>query len=75
MAQARLSATRYSGPASLVAGVGPGLSWAPMSERPHVLLVCTDHWPAELFGGAGHPTVRTPSLDELALCGTRYTNC
>jgi len=46
-----------------------------MSERPHVLLVCTDHWPAELFGGAGHPTVHTPSLDELALCGTRYTNC
>src|SRR5690606_22014037 len=45
-----------------------------MSDHPHVLLVTTDHWPASFFGAAGHPTVQTPSLDQLARSGVRYIN-
>ncbi|NKB29728.1 MAG: sulfatase-like hydrolase/transferase [Rhodobacteraceae bacterium] len=45
------------------------------TDRPNVLLVCTDHWPAELLGVAGHPVIRTPGLDQIALAGTRFTNC
>ena len=43
-----------------------------MPSRPHVLLVCTDHWPGTLFGHAGHPVIQTPTLDTLARSGVRY---
>lgn len=43
-------------------------------ERPHVLLITTDHWPASLLGCAGHDVIQTPTLDELARCGTRFSN-
>ena len=42
--------------------------------KPHVLLISTDHWPASLLGVAGHPAVQTPTLDQLARNGVRYTN-
>jgi arylsulfatase A-like enzyme len=45
-----------------------------MPNRPHVLLITTDHWPASLLGIAGHPVIRTPTLDQLARNGVRYTN-
>lgn len=45
-----------------------------MAERPHVLLITTDHWPASLLGCAGHPYIQTPTLDELARSGLRFTN-
>ena len=45
-----------------------------MPQRPHVLLVSTDHWPAELLGAAGHPDILTPTLDELARSGVRFRN-
>ena len=45
-----------------------------MSDQPHVLLVSTDHWPASLFGGVGHPAIQTPTLDQLAKNGVRFTN-
>lgn len=45
-----------------------------MDDRPHVLLITTDHWPASLLGVAGHPLVQTPTLDQLARNGTRFTN-
>ncbi|MHC4878564.1 MAG: sulfatase-like hydrolase/transferase [Planctomycetota bacterium] len=45
-----------------------------MSSRPNVLLITTDHWPAHLLGCAGHSVIDTPTLDELARCGVRYTN-
>jgi arylsulfatase A-like enzyme len=45
-----------------------------MSNRPNVLLVSTDHWPASLFGGMGHPAIQTPTLDQLAKNGIRFTN-
>ncbi len=45
-----------------------------MSEKPNVLLISTDHWPASFFGCAGHPAIQTPTLDQLAANGTRFTN-
>jgi arylsulfatase len=45
-----------------------------MSNHPNVLLICTDHWPAALLGCAGHPTIQTPTLDELAHSGVRFSN-
>lgn len=46
-----------------------------MADHPNVLLISTDHWPASLLGVADHPTIQTPTLDELARSGTRFTNC
>jgi arylsulfatase A-like enzyme len=43
-------------------------------QRPNVLLICADHWAAEHFGVAGNPVIRTPGLNEIALCGARFTN-
>ena len=45
-----------------------------MPEKPNVLLISTDHWPASLLGCAGHPAIQTPTLDQLAANGTRFTN-
>lgn len=42
-------------------------------SRPHILLICTDHWGGPLLGAAGHPVVMTPTLDQLARCGVLYT--
>ncbi|MFN3225137.1 MAG: sulfatase-like hydrolase/transferase [Hyphomicrobiales bacterium] len=42
--------------------------------RPNVLMICADHWSAGLLGVAGHPAIKTAGLDELAECGTRFTN-
>nr|MDA3873920.1 sulfatase-like hydrolase/transferase [Kiritimatiellia bacterium] len=44
------------------------------ASPPNVLLVCTDHWMGSLLGCAGHPTVRTPTLDQLAANGVRFPN-
>ncbi len=43
-------------------------------SQPNVLLITTDHWPAHLLGVAGHPAIQTPTLDQLALSGRRFTN-
>lgn len=45
-----------------------------MGSRPNVLLITADHWPASLLGCAGHSTIQTPTLDELARSGVRFTN-
>jgi len=45
-----------------------------MSDQPNVLLISTDHWPASLLGCAGHPAIQTPTLDQLAANGIRFTN-
>ena len=42
--------------------------------RSNVLLISTDHWPAALLGEAGHPAILTPTIDELARSGVRFTN-
>lgn len=43
--------------------------------RKNVLMICTDHWSANLMGCAGHPVIMTPTLDQLAKDGIRFTNC
>lgn len=44
------------------------------SDRPNVLLICVDHWPGRLLGVAGHVCIMTPTLDQLAANGVRFTN-
>jgi len=44
-----------------------------MSTQPNVLLITADHWPGSLLGVAGHPVIQTPTLDQLARCGTLFT--
>jgi len=48
-----------------------------MSEntKKNVLMISTDHWAAHMMGIAEHPTVMTPTLDQLARDGVRFTNC
>lgn len=46
-----------------------------MDKKPNVLMITADHWPAGLFGVAGHPVIKTPTLDAMARDGIRYTNC
>ena len=41
---------------------------------PNVLLVIVDQWAGSLLGCAGHPTVQTPTLDQLARNGVRFAN-
>ena len=41
--------------------------------RPNVLLVTVDQWPGQLLGCAGHPVLLSPTLDQLARNGVRYT--
>ncbi|MCL4860596.1 MAG: sulfatase-like hydrolase/transferase [Caldilineaceae bacterium] len=45
-----------------------------MTTQPNILLISTDHWPAALLGATGHPVIQTPTLDELARSGVRFTN-
>lgn len=48
---------------------------AATKEKPNVLLIVTDHWPASLLGAAGHSAVHTPVLNQLCRNGVRFTNC
>ena len=41
--------------------------------RPNILLICTDHWPGSLLHCADHSAILTPTLDQLAANGTRFT--
>lgn len=43
------------------------------AARPNVLFVTVDQWPGQLLGAAGHPVIETPTLDQLASVGTRYS--
>ena len=45
-----------------------------MPDRPNVLLISADHWFGRLIGALGHPTVLTPTLDQLIGNGVAYTN-
>ena len=42
--------------------------------RPNVLLVTADQWPGSLLGVAGREDVDTPTLDQIARNGIRFTN-
>jgi arylsulfatase A-like enzyme len=47
---------------------------APDRSRPNILLVTLDQLRADCLGVAGHPVVRTPTLDRLAAEGVRFAN-
>ena len=40
---------------------------------PNVLLICVDHWPGLLMGAAGHDRIQTPTLNQLAANGVRFS--
>ncbi len=42
-------------------------------RQPNILLVIADQWSANRLGCAGHPTVQTPTLDQIARNGIRFT--
>jgi hypothetical protein len=44
---------------------------APAAEPLNVLLLYADDWRHDTLGAAGHPVLRTPSLDRLASEGVR----
>ncbi|MBM3662276.1 MAG: alkaline phosphatase family protein [Actinobacteria bacterium] len=43
-------------------------------QKPNVLLVTLDQFRAECIGVAGHPLVRTPTLDRLSREGVRFSH-
>lgn len=44
------------------------------SSRPNVLVIVADDHQYDAVGALGHPTVRTPALDDLVAKGTTFTN-
>lgn len=44
------------------------------NNRPNVLFISVDQWPAHLFGCAGNTVIETPTIDSLARAGIRYTS-
>lgn len=45
-----------------------------MDTRPNFLLICTDHWPAQLRRAEGWSSLLTPTLDRLAKEGVEFSN-
>lgn len=45
------------------------------SNKKNVLMICCDHWFADLMGCAGRHDIMTPTLDYLAEHGVRFDNC
>ena len=43
------------------------------TTSPNVLLICVEHWPGPFLGCEGHPALQTPTLDQLAANGVRFT--
>lgn len=43
-------------------------------KKPNVLLITVDHWPGRLMRCAGHESILTPTLDQLAANGVRFSN-
>jgi len=44
------------------------------SKKPHVLLISTDQWPGHLLGATGRKDIDTPTLDQMARNGVRFSN-
>lgn len=61
-----------AGPLQVPATTGSEIG---VATKPNVLFITVDQWPGSLLGCAGHDTVETPTIDQLARVGTRYTNC
>ena len=43
------------------------------SKKPNVLLICTDHLSGSRLGCAGHESIMTPTIDQFAKWGVRFT--
>ena len=58
--------------------VTTALVFAPMAfadtDRPNLVFVLSDDHRADFLGCAGHPVVKTPTLDRLAADGVRFRN-
>jgi arylsulfatase A-like enzyme len=50
----------------------PRSAAAGTSDRPNIVLIIADDMAWDDCGAYGHPTIRTPNLDELARCGLRF---
>lgn len=48
------------------------LAWAAPAARPNIVLIIADDLAWDDVGAFGHPTVRTPHLDQLARDGMRF---
>ena len=46
-----------------------------IKEKKHVLFIQTDQWSGSYFGFAGHPSVMTPTIDQLARDGIVFDRC
>ena len=46
-----------------------------MSENrsPHIIIICDDQHAPDCLGCAGHPVVKTPNIDALAIAGVRFS--
>lgn len=45
-----------------------------MNKKPNVLFILSDQHNAKVLGHKGHPDVKTPSLDRMAVEGVRFEN-
>lgn len=45
-----------------------------MTTNPNVILIAADQWRGDCLSAAGHDVVRTPTLDNIAARGARFTN-
>lgn len=45
-----------------------------ITNKPNVILIAADQWRGDCISAAGHPLVRTPTLDQIAGRGARFTN-
>jgi arylsulfatase A-like enzyme len=45
------------------------------TDRPNILLICTDQQRFDALGAAGNAEIDTPHLDQLAADGAIFTNC
>ena len=43
-------------------------------DRPNVLLISTDHWPGKMISALGHPTIQSPTVDQMVRNGIVFTN-
>jgi len=43
-------------------------------SKPNVLLISTDHWPGKMIGALGHPTIQSPTIDQMVRNGIVFTN-
>src|SRR5215469_1161314 len=55
-------------------GVGVGAAPARAGDRPNILFLFADDQRYDTLGCAGHPIVKTPTIDRLAARGVRFSN-